>query len=89
MVSVHETTYPRFKLELIQRELEEVYTLTDSEQRLSALRILFAREIPTVVTLISMSNLELSRVLLPVELTTEGAESAEEINCETREMEHV
>jgi hypothetical protein len=34
-----------------------------------------------------MGELELSRVLLPVELTTEGVESVEEINRETREME--
>jgi len=54
---------------------------------LSALRILAACESPSVAPLISMSKLELSRVLLPVELATEGLESAEETNRETSEME--
>jgi hypothetical protein len=54
---------------------------------LSALRMLAARESPNVGTLLSMGELELSRVLLPMELTTEDVESVEEINRETREME--
>ncbi len=35
MTSVHETAYPRFKPDLTQRELEEIYTPTDNEQRLA------------------------------------------------------
>lgn len=61
--------------------------IRDSAGMLSALRMLAARESPTVALLISMDELELSRVLLPVELTTEGVESVEEINRETSEME--
>ena len=56
---------------------------------LSALRTLVACEYESlaVSNFISMSLLELSRVLLPVELATEGVESVEEINRGTREME--
>lgn len=33
MSSIHETAYPRFKPDLTQRELEEIYTPTDEEHR--------------------------------------------------------
>ena len=35
MSSVHETAYPRFKTDLTQRELEDIYNPTDVELRLS------------------------------------------------------
>ena len=43
MTSVHETAYPRFKPELTQRELDEIYTPTDNEQR-------FARKLGKTVS---------------------------------------
>jgi TnpA family transposase len=33
LTSIHETAYPRFKPDLTQRELEEIYTPTESEHR--------------------------------------------------------
>src|SRR5450830_873646 len=33
LTSIHETAYPRFKPDLTQRELEEIYTPTESELR--------------------------------------------------------
>lgn len=62
-------------------------TSTDSAGMLSALRMLPARGSPTVPPLILTGELELSRLLLPVELTTVGLESVDEINRETSEME--
>lgn len=41
---------------------------------------------PTTDTLISIDDLDLSR-LLPVELTTEGAGNVKQIDCETRKRE--
>jgi len=35
MSSIHETAYPRFKPALTQKELEDIYGLTDEEQALA------------------------------------------------------
>ena len=54
MSSIHEMAYPHFKLELMQRELEYIYTPSEEELEFSRR---YARSIPTRLFIIVLLKL--------------------------------